>query len=159
MTKPKTRSNRYLTQFAVKKLQEYLATSNLECRDESLGNTRVLLQSHGDLDCLNFYLHGARICEIVFESGKAIDILILDGSFYDKAGNPSKTTRERLNGILDTLGQEGVIGDGIRAFIDKEDGICYVGRGTYGKPLGEGNETVALIPHPVKMTFRDTHTH
>jgi hypothetical protein len=156
MPKTKSRSNRHLTQFAVNKLQEYLATSNLECRDETLGNTRVLLQFHGDLNCLNFYLHGARICEIVFELNKAIDILIFDGSFYDNAGNPSKTTRERLNGILDVLGQEGIIGDGIRAFIDKEDGICYIGRGTYGKPLGQGNETVGLVPHPIKMTFRNT---
>lgn len=154
MTKTKSRSNRYLTQFATDKLVEYLATNKLENKDETQGNTRVFLSSHGDLDLINFYLHGSRICEIAFESNKAIDVLILDGSFYDKDGNPSKTTRERLNGILDVLGYEGIIGEGIRVFIDKEDGLCYLGRGIDCKPLGQGNESIGLAPHPVKLIFR-----
>jgi len=144
------RSNRPLTQFAVKKLLEFLSVEEREFTPEESGNTAVTLDRDSDFTVLTFWLHSERILEAIFDGSTFAGLNVYDGNFYDRAGNPSTTTRERLNGLLDELGEQCLIPEGVRVFQDKVSGNTFVGRGDTRAPLGRGFDPVCIDSNPIR---------
>jgi hypothetical protein len=147
------RSNRALTQFAVKKLNEFLESGAHSFVDETQGNTSVTIQTDGDMKHLVFWLFGQAILELSFDEALFLDAVVYDGKFYDSKGRPSRTTRERLNGLLDALGQECLIPEGVRVFFAEEDGGCFVGLGKNCQPIGDGFSPVIIEANSTKLIF------
>jgi hypothetical protein len=146
------RSNRPLTQFAVRKLEEFLQAGESGFVPCAEGNTSTSIERDGDLTVLGFWLHSARILELVFDGEQFIEAILYDGGFFDGDGRPSKTTRERLNGLLDALGEACLLPEGIRVYLDGP--TAYVGRrGDIRMPLGRGHASVAIGSNPVKVEF------
>ncbi len=146
-----TRSNRALTQFVTAKIDEYLDRGIRGFEPDTAGNTSVTLSVHGDVEVLGVWLFDEPIAEMTFVEGYFEGIVVIDGNFYDKAGRPSRTTRERLNGILDHLGEACFIPEGVRVFVDPEDEAVYVGRKAQRLPFGKGHKSVAIGAHPVHL--------
>jgi len=147
------RSNRPLTQFAVGKIQEYLDLGPRRFQSGSVGNTSVILNQQGDLDILSVFLFDQPIVELYFVDGRFDCLNVSDGNFYDRAGNPSGTTRERLNGILDCLAEMCLIPEGVRVFLTEGRTQCYVGRGQVRAPFGKGYPDLCINAHPVTLEF------
>jgi hypothetical protein len=66
------------------------------------------------------------------------------GNRYDVYGNPTNTTRERLNGLLDRLGELGIVPQGVRVFMDRHDDVAY---------LGKFDDVVAVGKHYAHSVF------
>jgi len=134
------RSNRQLTQFAVHRVNCILDSSGgLFPSSDSAGNTEV---STG-LAEVSVKLFGKEILSLELQAGRVVKAIVRSGDFHDGKGRPSRTTRERLNGLLDLLGGRGIITDGTRVFIGEDD-MCYVGKGDQVQPLGKNNPSVSL---------------
>lgn len=134
------RSNRKLTQFAVEKLWEYVQNGRLNFQDDKKGNTSIRFEPRG----MSVYLFDSPIFTI-----NETCITLLNGDFFDSHGRPSTTTRERLNGLLDALGDLQVIPQGVRVFIKDEQ--CFVGKGDHFLPLDSQNEPVLIQPNPEEL--------
>lgn len=151
------RSNRQLTQFAVDKIRQYMVYGPEKFVDESAGNTEVVLE-----DCptcpriaIVVRLFGKDILRLVanpFNPRIIAGICVFTGDFYDSKGRPSRTTRERLNGLLDAMGSAGFIPEGVRIFL-REDGSCCVGKGDACKYFDAGNDKVLILSHPTDLVF------
>ena len=147
------RGNKWQTQNAINKIEEFLELGEERFAPAEFGNTAVHLEHDGDLTALVVTLHGNPIVEMVFDGSKFYEVDILDGNFYDAQGRASRTTRERQNGILDFLGEQCLIPEGVRVFLDKETGEAKVGRQAISRPYGKGYEPVTILAHPVKLEF------
>lgn len=145
------RSNRPLTQFAVQKLRSFLDDGAAGFKPGASHNTAVSYSREHDYNVLAFWLFDQRIMEITLEGEHVLEVTILDGGTYDNNGNPTKTTRERLNGLLDTLGAYCLIPEGVRVFV-KED-RCYVGLGSVVAPLGKGYQPPCIESNATKLEF------
>ena len=150
-----TRSNRPLTQFAVDQLKEVLKVPFGLRRGASAGNTEtefIPAEMHGAL--FSVRLFGEEIFLIWFSSRvTAKSIILRTGDFYDSKGRPSRTTRERLNGLLDALGEAGVIPEGVRAFIDPETGQSRIGKGNDYRVFDATNDSLGLFPRADRLEF------
>lgn len=151
------RSNRQLTQFAVNKVRQYLILGPDEFSDEAAGNTRVSFFSCGQCErkTVKICLYGKKIMELVVNplNPRVIaGMFIHSGDFYDSKGRPSRTTRERLNGLLDALGQANFIPEGVRVFI-REDGSCCIGKGDACKQFDAGKPVIGMLSHPNDLVF------
>ena len=152
------RSNRQLTQFAVDKLRQAMVYGPAELGKSVMGNTEVEVDecSHCDRPShLVVRLYGKDIMRILFSPVNprvVAGILIRTGDFYDSKGRPSRTTRERLNGLLDALGTAHFIPEGVRAFI-REDGSCAIGKNDACKSFDAGSPLVLLLAHPRDLVF------
>ena len=149
------RSNRQLTQFAVDKLRSLLMQPLAGSTE--MGNTEVVYDV-----CTCCAERPAHVVVKLF--GKEIfraytsplsrrtivGIQLKTGDFYDSKGRPSRTTRERLNGLLDFVCTAGYLPDGVRVFI-REDGHCCVGKGDAAKVFDESNPSVVLMSHPTDL--------
>ena len=146
------RSNRQLTQFAVDRVRGLLLDP--ESGDATAGNTAVL---YDKCDCCSerpphvvVTLFGKEIFRAYTSplNGRTIvGIQLKTGDFYDSKGRPSRTTRERLNGLLDFICTAGILPDGVRVFL-REDGHCCVGKGEACKVFDASNPTVVIMAHP-----------
>ena len=151
------RSNRQLTQFAVNKLRQYMVYGGEAFQDEAAGNTSVRL-----IKCdacpsthLEVSLFGQKILHIVpspFNERVVAAVAVFTGDFYDSKGRPSRTTRERLNGLLDALGVAGFIPEGVRVFL-REDSSCCLGKGEACRPFDAGNPKTFILSHPTDLVF------
>lgn len=125
----KPRSNRPLTHFACQQLAAFFeSTQGPKDNYKAVkGNTGVV---RGDSEFL-VTLYGEPILRIVRPGTGQIPsrIEVLLTSTFDGEGKPTRTVRERLNGLLDTLGRLGVIPTGVRLFVDSSYGVSYLGRG------------------------------
>ena len=151
------RSNRQLTQFAVDKVRQYLVHGPEKFVDEAAGNTRVSFFACGNCQrkTVKICLYGKKIMELVvnpFNPRVVAGMFIHSGDFYDSKGRPSRTTRERLNGLLDALGQNGFIPEGVRVFI-REDGSCCIGKGDACKQFDAGKPVIGMLAHPRDLVF------
>ena len=134
------RSNRQLTQFAVHRISCILdCGTGFIAESDSAGNTEVSTR-FGEA---SVNLFGKEILYLEFQAGKVVTVVVRSGNFYDSKGRPSRTTRERLNGLLDLLGDRGIIPEGTRVFLT-DDG-CRVGKGDQSQPLGKDNPTASLL--------------
>lgn len=151
------RSNRQLTQFAVDKIRQYMVYGPEEFKNEKAGNTEVRFdrcQACPRAE-VSVYLFDKKIMHLVvnpFNPRVIAGIAVFTGDFYDSKGRPSRTTRERLNGLLDALGTAKFIPEGVRVFI-REDGTCCVGKGEACKHFDAGNNPVLMLAHPVDLVF------
>ena len=143
------RSNRQLTQFAVHRIGCILdhGTGVFPASDTA-GNTEV--STRFNEACVKLF--GKEILSIKLDGGKILGITVHSGDFYDSKGRPSRTTRERLNGLLDYLGIRRLIPDGVRVFI-REDGGCYVGKNAACKALDASNPAVTFLAHPTNLVM------
>ena len=141
------RSNRQLTQFAVDKLRHYLNNDFVVFSCETAGNTEVRKEVKGKRVFYTVSLFGEVILSIEANSAAPTvleAIQIQTGDFYDSKGRPSRTTRERLNGLLDFLGTEGYLLQGTRVFL-REDGICCVGKGDKAQAFDQTRPSASLL--------------
>lgn len=122
-----TRSNRQLTQFAVDKLSQFTASPRA-VREETQGNTTVSVHMDREAQELTFqvFLFGQSIFELSEQC-----LIVRNGGFFDSKGRPSRTTRERLNGLLDAAGNLGLIPEGVRLFLghNGQKNTCFIGKG------------------------------
>lgn len=148
------RSNRPLTDFAIGKIKEYVDLGADRFVPAIGGNTSVRLEkSEGHENVLFVTLHGERIVEIVSNDHGFQSVAVYDGGFYDGLGRPSRTTRERLNGILDHLGAQQIIPEDVRVFLDRDSNVCYVGRDDERQPIGKNYSPVVLTSNPYHVEF------
>ena len=151
------RSNRQLTQFAVDKLRQYLVYGPEKFVSEKAGNTEVFFN---DCPCcprmaLEIKLFEKTILQLIpnpFNPRIIAGIGVFTGDFYDSKGRPSRTTRERLNGLLDALGEANFLPKGVRVFL-REDGSCALGKGDACKHFDAGNNPILLLSHPTDLVF------
>ena len=152
------RSNRTLTQFAVDKLRHAMVYGPETVGQNIQGNTEVEAEicHHCERPAhLVIRLYGKNIMRILFSPINprvVAGILIRTGDFYDSKGRPSRTTRERLNGLLDALGTANFIPEGVRVFI-REDSSCVLGKGDACKSFDAGSPAVLLLAHPKDLVF------
>jgi hypothetical protein len=150
-----TRSNRPLTQFAVQKLEEFLNNGAEAFQPEARHNTAATYTQEQGYNVLTFWLFDARIMEITMEGDHVLEVTVIDGGTYDRQGNPTKTTRERLNGLLDALGEYCLIPEHVRVFI--HEGRCYVGKGApherQCRLLGKGSDSVCIDSNSTTLEF------
>jgi len=160
-----SRSNRTLTQFVVNKLRQAMVYGLETVVSERAGNTQVEtdLTTHYTScpscdrpSLLVVRLFDKEIVRLFFSpinSRSVCGVRISTGDFYDSKGRPSRTTRERLNGILDALGAAKFLPEGVRVFIHPETEQCCIGRGTSCKTFDSGSPKVLLLSHPKDLVF------
>jgi hypothetical protein len=120
-TPGKRRSNRALTNFAIRGVTDYLnGGESIEWRQD---NTSVYKDGHGDIFVELFDRPILRLKQV--DSQPSV-VYIYDGDHYDAYGNPTNLTRERLNGLLDALGAMEIIPENVRVTYDREESLCYV---------------------------------
>lgn len=157
MPKTKTgRSNRPLTQFAVDHLQGFLlgkATSY----EVTKGNTEIRCKIGEQYQTFTVSLHNSPILELVTEDWEPLPPTISFGQRFTFEGHPTSTTIERLNGLLDRLGEFEVIAKGVRVFHNKEAGAYYLGKGEECVAVGaQYARNVMLEPDPDRFAIRAT---
>lgn len=142
------RSNRQLTQFAVDNLRRYMDEPLLGV--VAAGNTKVRAERRWGSDLRwSVELFDEEILAVVYDSlGYSIEVFA--GNFYDSKGRPSRTTRERLNGLLDFLCSRQLLPEGVRVFI-REDGACCLGNGDDHYILDESNPSWRIRSTPAKV--------
>ena len=122
-----TRSNRTLTQFAVDSLSDFIRDPSIF--KETRGNTTVSVHMDRVTQEPTFqvFLFEESILEVSSQC-----LILRSGGFFDSKGRPSRTTRERLNGLLDAAGSLSLIPEGVRLFMghNGQKDTCFVGRGT-----------------------------
>ncbi|MFZ9315691.1 MAG: hypothetical protein ACO24P_00070 [Candidatus Nanopelagicaceae bacterium] len=136
------RSNTYPTQRTVYALFDFLEDIPFSRRVASDTIAEIKQDPSSNRSILSITVFDRLVMQVVKDAGQIIDIFIFSGFYYDFDGNPTKTTRERLNGLLDALGNKNIIPEGVRVIIDKEYGMCYVAR---------GDEKIALNSHYCDM--------
>lgn len=151
------RSNRTLTQFAVNKVRQYLLHGPEHFVNEKAGNTEVVLSQcptcpRSAVEVKLFEQDILRLVPNPLNPRVIAGIMVSTGNFYDSKGRPSRTTRERLNGLLDALGTAEFIPAGVRVFL-REDGSCYLGKDDACKRLDTGNSEILLLAHPRDLVF------
>ena len=147
------RSNRTLTQFAVNEVSRYLTQPDLANSPSRAGNTQVEYDGCNHCDrpvhivVRLFDKEILRVYTNPLNRNAVAGIKIQAGDFYDSKGRPSRTTRERINGLLDFLCTKKCLPEGVRCFIN-EEGQCCIGKGSSCKPLGRDNPAVVVMAHP-----------
>jgi len=151
------RSNRPLTQFSIRKWREFFAHETLQkpgFLPQRKGTTRATMKIDGDRHVFRLSLYDETIVEVFFDDHTFAGLKLYDGNFYDRLGQPSTTALERINGLLDELGESGLIPSDVRAFKCKEAGQVFVGRrGDARAPFGCGFAPVFIKPNPIKLEF------
>ena len=147
------RSNRTLTQFAVDRVDGYLRQKPPVIGYSSAGNTTVEYDNCDHCDRpvhIVVRLFGKEILRVYTSplSGSTVaGLRIQTGDFYDSKGRPSRTTRERINGLLDFFCTNGCLPEGVRCFVN-ELGQCCIGVGESCKVFDQGNPAILLMAHP-----------
>lgn len=121
-----TRSNRTLTQFAVDCFEHFEKAPNI--MTETRGNTTVSVYMDKCTQELTFQVFLFEACIFEVDSNR---LMVRNGGFFDSKGRPSRTTRERLNGLLDAAGALGCIPKGVRLFLGNngQKETCFIGDG------------------------------
>ena len=151
------RSNRQLTQFAIQSVQSLIKTGPRP-GIFSAGNTEVKADYCGDCNrpahivCELFGKEILRLYMSPLNPHRVVGMMISSGDFYDSKGRPSRTTRERLNGLLDFLSTAGYLPDGVRCFL-KEDGQCAVGKGESSTVLSSETPRILLMANPIDLIY------
>ena len=153
MTSPEPRqkrSNRPLTQFTCR-LTEAFLQGRLAPVVHSNGNTSVAYEVTPTGAVLKVQLFDRPLLSLFVSAGerRPLQLLLCMGTVFDGLGRPTRTTVERLNGLLDCLGFHGVIPDGVRVFRTAPDGSLCLGRGDSRLLVGRQFATEVLLrPDP-----------
>ena len=155
-----TRSNRQLTQFAVRKIDQFLTKGPERFINETQGNTSVEFHQCPQSGCMLRTLRVKLFDEVILSlilspinPRTPSGVVLFGGNFYDAHGRPSRTTRERLNGILDRLGEFGFLPEGVRTFIDKDTRECCIGMGEEFRVFNRDSSRVVMLAHPHDLMF------
>lgn len=135
---PGTRSNRGLTQFACNRLWSFVHGGINMNLLQSSGNTVVRAMGDQKPQRFTVFLHDQEILDVLRVDGKVASVRVSFTDYFDGHGQPTTTTAERLNGLLDCLGEAGVIPRGVRVFRDLEHYTTYLGKGDDKIAVGEG---------------------
>ena len=147
------RSNRQITQLMCDAARAY-RLGTLTAPSVEFGNTRVSMQDMGrGFARVLVHLFGKPIMEAVASKDAVTHAALYTGDFYDSKGRPSRTTRERINGLLAQGGDNNVIPQGVRVFIHKETGQCCVGKGDHYRPFDKDHTAVYIQPNPTELVF------
>jgi hypothetical protein len=142
------RSNRTLTQFAVDRLSSFVRDPSVF--SETKGNTTVCVHMDKRTQDLTFqvFLFGASIFELDSQH-----LILRNGGFFDSKGRPSRTTRERLNGLLDTAGDLNLIPEGARLFLghNGQKETCFVGNGITVGTLDEQTPDRVIVRNNLQL--------
>lgn len=135
---PVRRSNRPVTQFACQHTENFLLGKAVSTR-QTVRNTTVECEKTKNHAALSVKLYGHEILGISMslpdEEIKHIAISV--GTGFTMEGYPTRTSLERLNGLLDAMGIHGVIPEGVRIFKNQEQGIFCFGKGDNWIPVGQ----------------------
>jgi len=123
------RSNRPVTEFACKHLGFFLTGHYKTSGKRSNANTVLVYEIEEHVQSFKVNLYGEEILSILLSDWKPVSVLVSFTDFYDRLGQPTITTAERLNGLLDRLGAYGVLPKGTRVFRDPSQGLTYLGKG------------------------------
>lgn len=148
------RSNRRHTQQAVNALHDYV-NGNAALRTISGDTTtEVILDCNKKDSGFLVSLFEKPILRISKENNKVSEIFIFSGFYYDRDGNPTRTTRERLNGLLDALGDLALLPQNVRVIIDQEYKIVYVNHMENRVALNKDYcDVVGIIPDKDELIF------
>ena len=153
------RSNRQLTQFAVDKMRQLLVHGPEGFVNASAGNTAVELEYSSNrgnpspvLVVKLFQKEILRVFLSPVDNRTVTSTVVSAGGFYDSKGRPSRTTRERLNGLLDSLGSTGFIPEGVRVFLGTE-GDCRLGKGEAYKHLDSEHDKSLILSSSTELMF------
>lgn len=121
------RSNRQISQFAVDMVRDFISDLSAGTAghfSRTKGNTKVELTDfgHGSYS-VSVYLFNRPILVLGLHKHQVEEIIVWSGGYYDRSGNPTRTTRERLNALLDALGEDRIIPQGIRVFNLEEETV------------------------------------
>lgn len=147
---PVRRSNRPLTQFACRLTEDFLL-GKLEPKKYIVNNTRVDCTENKTSTTLTVRLFNAQILTVSLSLPKEepLHVSIGIGDVFTNTGHPTRTSIERLNGLLDSLGIHGIIPEGVRVFKDSRNDMFYLGKGENKIPVGEHYaRNVTLRPDP-----------
>lgn len=153
------RSNRQLTQFVVDRVRAALVYGPEMVGRSTAGNTEVEVDACSNCSRpghLVVRLFGKEIIRLFFSplnKAQILGFMVSAGDFYDSKGRPSRTTRERLNGILDALGTAEFIPEGVRVFIKPEDNQCYLGKGDAAKVFNSTASQLIILSHPTELIY------
>lgn len=148
------RSNRTLTDFTCKFLDGFLTGKYIGRGERIKGNTAVFY----DADEINQHfivtLFGSEIFTFTMKHWRPTAVRVSFGNYFDVHGQPTTTTVERLNGLLNFLAMEDIIPDGVRVFRDPEQRLTYIGRGEEKIAVGAKYANDILIePHVRQLTM------
>lgn len=135
---PTRRSNRPVTEFACNLTNRFLM-GTLEPGKQALNNTSVSCTESKSAVNLFVDLFDHTILDILLAlpTEEPIHVRISVGDYFDGYGHPTKTTIERLNGLLDCIGSHGIIPEGVRIFKDRSTDTFYLGKGDKRIPVGK----------------------
>jgi hypothetical protein len=122
------RSNSFVTQRVVLGFKDYLRGVLADSRECCETNLHIMRDASGSDVGLFVNIHENTILSLFRdEKTHGFDsVIVTTGFYYDNDGNPTKIARERLNGLLDALGDENILPKGIRVYVDAEFGVCYL---------------------------------
>lgn len=157
---PTRRSNRPVTQFAVRRTEEFLL-GKAEVGRHWLQNTTVdVVQEDKRSMTLFVRLYHETILTLTMSlpEQELIHVCVSVGTTFSMNGYPTKTTLERLNGLLDCMGFHGVIPEKVRAFKDPEGtGLFFFGKGDLRVPIGQYHaRNIILTPDPDELIIQSS---
>lgn len=121
LTIPGSRSNRMLTQRVISDLGHFYSI------DADHNNRRVYKRTHGPIevtyDSVLFEVHHSG--NIILTIDKDAGTTVFSGGYHDRQGNPTSSTRELINGVMDTLEAHGKAPH-VRVYISKEERQCFI---------------------------------
>lgn len=151
------RSNRPLTEFACTHLGLFLTGHYRGSGQRTKGNTTIVYEIERRIQLLKVYLFDEEILSVLLAEWKPVSVRVSFTNFYDRDGQPTTTTIERLNGLLDRLGAYAVLPEGTRVFRDADQGLTYLGRRDDKIAVGEEYaESVFIRPHPTDLDIVGT---
>lgn len=154
LTPSKPRSNRSITEFACKCLEEFFLNQSTDSYQAEQKNTTVRVFNDRTKQTFVVSLFEEEIFRLVVSFKRPISLRLCFTSFYDSYGQPSSTTAERLNGLLDRLGYLGIIPHGVRIFRDQEYHTTYIGKGDEKVAIGKNLfSAVYIAPNADKLIF------
>lgn len=159
-TAPLRRSNRPVTEFAVRHTEQFLL-GKAEVGRKFLHNTTVdIIQEDKRSMTLFVRLYNEKILTLTMSlpNQEIIYIGVSVGTTFSMNGYPTKTTMERLNGLLDVLGIHGVIPEKVRVFKDPEgSGSFFFGRNDQKIQIGEHHaRNIILSTNPDQLIIQST---
>lgn len=139
-TAPGKRSNRMHTQRILVSLERFLLLAvdhdDRAIRRADSGKAHV----NYDTVIWELYYDGMFICNVE-KSDRGIQVLVTTGGYLDGNGNPTRTTRELVNGVLDHLEGWGLLGHS-RLYV--YDDHTYLSNGDVTVQMGLRQQYAAL---------------
>lgn len=148
------RSNKLHTQRAVNTVNAYLDGHFYTTAQSGDTTISVLYNEKNEDEGIMVSLFDRPILKLLKQADKLTELLVFSGFYYDGEGNPTRTARERLNGLLDALGDRGVIPQQVRVIIDPEYQVAYVKHGENRVALNKHYcDVVGIQPDAKEFAF------